>query len=60
MVLALSAFSSTIGLIITFFLILPAIAQGVIAFAVAQAFAERADNQAYAAGLSTGDDDERI
>jgi hypothetical protein len=38
----------------------PALAQGLIAFAVAQAFGERAENQAYAAGLKSGDDDEVI
>ena len=59
MVFALNAFSSTFGLVVTFFVILPAIAQGLIAFAAAQAMGERAENQEYAAGLVTGDD-ERI
>lgn len=57
MVLGLSAFSSTFGLVIVFFVVFPALAQGLIAFAVAQALGERAENQAYAAGLKTGDDE---
>ena len=60
MVLGLSAFSSTFGLVIVFFVVFPALAQGLIAFAAAQALGERAENQAYAAGLKSGDDDELV
>jgi uncharacterized membrane protein YqgA involved in biofilm formation len=59
MVIALSAFSSTFGLVVVFFVILPAIAQGLIAFAAAQAFGERAENEEYrgATGIT---EDQRI
>lgn len=60
MVLGLSAFSSTFGLVVVFFVVFPALAQGLIAFAAAQALGERAENQAYAAGLKSGDDDELV
>ena len=56
MVIGLSAFSSTFGLVVVFLVILPILAQGLIAFAAAQAFGERAENQEYAAGLVTGDE----
>jgi hypothetical protein len=39
------ALQSTIGLILIFFVIFPVLAQGLIAFAVAQALGERAENQ---------------
>ena len=39
---------ATIGLILIFFVIFPVLAQGLIAFAVAQALGERADNQRHA------------
>jgi Na+/pantothenate symporter len=48
-VLALSSVSATIGLIVIFFVIFPALVQGLIAFAVAQALGERSENQEYAA-----------
>lgn len=60
MVLGLSALSSTLGLVVVFFVVFPAIAQGLIAFAVVQGLGERAENQAYAAGLKTGSDDEVV
>ena len=60
MVLGLSALSSTLGLVVVFFVVFPALAQGLIAFAVAQALGERAENQAYAAGLKAGSDDELV
>lgn len=56
MVIGLSAFSSTFGLIVVFFVILPVLAQGLIVFAAAQAFGERAENREYADGLSSVDD----
>ena len=48
MVLALSAFAATIGLVVVFFVIFPVLVQGLIAFAIAVALGERADNQEYA------------
>jgi Na+/pantothenate symporter len=48
MVLGLSAFAATFGLVVVFFVIFPALVQGLIAFAVAQAVGERAANQKYA------------
>ncbi len=60
MVLAQSAFSTTFGLVVIFFVIFPALAQGLIGFAVAQAFGERAENQAYADNLKTGPGDELV
>ena len=56
MVIALSAFSSTFGLVVVFFVILPAIAQGLIAFAAAQAFGERAETQEYVSSVGITDD----
>ena len=49
MVLALSAFSATIGLVVVFFVAFPVLVQGLLAFIVAQAIGERAENQEYAA-----------
>jgi hypothetical protein len=48
MVLGLSAWAATFGLVVVFFVIFPVLAQGLIAFAAAQAFGERADNEKYA------------
>jgi hypothetical protein len=48
MVLGLSAWAATFGLVVVFFLIFPALVQGLIAFAVAQVLGERADNDEYA------------
>jgi hypothetical protein len=47
MFLALSATSATIGLAVTFFVVFPILAQGLIGFAVALVLGERADNEAY-------------
>ena len=48
MVFAISnAIKIDIGLIVIFFVVFPAIAQGLIAFAAAQAFAEKQENDAY-------------
>jgi hypothetical protein len=49
MVLGLTAFSATIGLVVVFFVAFPILVQGLIAFAVAQGLAERSENQEYAA-----------
>jgi len=57
MVLGLSAFSSTFGLVVIFFVVFPVLVQGLITLAVAQSLGERAENQDYAAGLRTGDDE---
>lgn len=56
MVIALSTASADVGLIVVFFVIFPILAQGLIAFAIAQVFGERAENQRYAAGLPVDDD----
>jgi hypothetical protein len=48
MVLGLSAWAATFGLVVVFFVIFPVLAQGLIAFAIAQVFGERAENQKYA------------
>ena len=48
MVLGLSAWAATFGLVVVFFVIFPVLVQGLIAFAAAQAFGERADNEDYA------------
>jgi hypothetical protein len=48
MVLGLSAWSATLGLVLVFFIIFPLLVQGLIAFAIAVALGERADNQEYA------------
>jgi uncharacterized membrane protein YqgA involved in biofilm formation len=47
MVIALSSFAATFGLVIVFFVVFPILVQGLIAFAAAQALGERAENQAY-------------
>ena len=48
MVLGLSAWSATFGLVVVFFIIFPALVQGLIAFAIAQVLGERAENEEYA------------
>ena len=60
MVLGLSAFSSTFGLVVIFFVVFPLLVQGLIALAIGQAVGERAENQAYAAGLKSGGVDEVV
>jgi hypothetical protein len=47
MVLALSAFSATIGLVVVFFVAFPILVQGLLAFIAAQVLGERAENQEY-------------
>ena len=49
-VLALTPFKATFGLVIVFFVIFPVLVQGLIAFAVAQALGERAENLEYIEG----------
>jgi hypothetical protein len=48
MVLGLSAWAASFGLILVFFVIFPVLVQGLIAFAIAVGLGERADNQEYA------------
>ena len=48
MVLGLSAWAATFGLVLVFFVIFPVLVQGLIAFAIAVTLGERADNQEYA------------
>jgi hypothetical protein len=49
MVIALSAFEATFGLVIVFFVVFPILVQGLIALAVGLALGERAENQEYLA-----------
>jgi len=53
MVIALGSVAATLGLVVVFFVIFPVLVQGLIAFAVAQVFGERAQNQAYEARRGT-------
>jgi hypothetical protein len=46
---ALSATAATLGLVVIFFVVFPVLAQGLIAFAIAQVMGERAENQEYLA-----------
>jgi uncharacterized membrane protein YqgA involved in biofilm formation len=48
MVLALSAWAATFGLVVVFFVIFPVLVQGLIAFAAAQGLGEKAENEEYA------------
>jgi NADH:ubiquinone oxidoreductase subunit 3 (subunit A) len=50
MIIALSSTRATIGLVVVFFVVFPILAQGLIAFAIAQVLGERSENQAYEAG----------
>jgi hypothetical protein len=47
MILASTALTDTIGLVVVFFVVFPVLAQGLIAFAVAQALGERRENRDY-------------
>jgi hypothetical protein len=49
MVLALSSTAATIGLVVVFFVIFPALVTGLVAFSLAQVFGERSENQDYVA-----------
>jgi hypothetical protein len=51
--IALSALSATLGLVVVFFVVFPLLAHGLIAFAVAQVLGEREDNRDYAARIGT-------
>ena len=47
MVIALSAFAATFGLVVVFFVIFPLLVQGLIALAVALSLGERQENEEY-------------
>ena len=49
MVLGMSAWAATFGLVFVFFIVFPVLVQGLIAFAVAQVLGERSENQEYVA-----------
>jgi len=49
MVLALSSVAATLGLVVVFFVIFPALVTGLVAFSLAQVFGERAENREYVA-----------
>jgi len=49
MVLALSSVAASLGLVFVFFVVFPALVTGLVAFALAQVFGERAENQSYVA-----------
>ena len=48
MVLGLSAWAATFGLVVVFLVVFPVLVQGLIAFAIAVGLGERADNEEYA------------
>jgi hypothetical protein len=50
LVLALSAWKATFGLVVVFFVAFPLLAHGLIGFAVAQALGERRENLEYLEG----------
>ena len=45
LILGLTAVKATIGLVVVFFVVFPILAQGLMAFAAAQALGERAENE---------------
>jgi hypothetical protein len=47
MVIALSSVAATLGLVVIFFVVFPALVQGLLAFIAAQVIGERAENQRY-------------
>ena len=49
-----SEWTDTLGLVFTFFILMPLLAHGLIGFAVAQVMGERQDNQAHARGEEVG------
>jgi phage shock protein PspC (stress-responsive transcriptional regulator) len=46
---ALSSTEATLGLVVVFFVVFPALVTGLIAFAIAQVMGERSENQEYLA-----------
>jgi hypothetical protein len=55
-VLALTATKATIGLVVVFFVVFPALVQGILMFIGAQVAGERAENQRYIEGLVKDDE----
>jgi hypothetical protein len=53
MVIALSAFAATAGLVVVFFLVFPLLVNGLIAFTIAQVLGEREENREYTASIGT-------
>jgi hypothetical protein len=51
---ALSSTAATLGLVVVFFVIFPALVTGLIAFSLAQVFGERAENKDYMARRRAG------
>jgi hypothetical protein len=49
--IAMSAVSATLGLVVVFFVVFPALAHGLIAFTIAQVLGEREENREYEARL---------
>jgi hypothetical protein len=49
--IAMSAVSATLGLVVVFFVVFPALAHGLIAFTIAQVLGEREENREFEAGL---------
>jgi hypothetical protein len=49
MVIGMSAWAATFGLVFVFFIVFPALVTGLIAFAIAQVLGERGENQGYMA-----------
>jgi hypothetical protein len=47
---AMSALSATLGLVVVFFVAFPLLVHGLVAFIVVQVLGERAENQEYAGG----------
>ena len=58
--IALSALSATLGLVVVFFVVFPLLAHGLIAFAVAQVLGEREDNREYAARVGPDQPGHRV
>jgi hypothetical protein len=49
--IAMSALSATLGLVVVFFVVFPALAHGLIAFTIAQVLGEREENREIEASL---------
>ena len=48
--IALSALQATLGLVVVFFVVFPALAHGLIAFTIAQVLGEREENREFTSG----------
>jgi hypothetical protein len=49
--IAMSALQATLGLVVVFFVVFPALAHGLIAFTIAQVLGEREENREFEASL---------